>query len=66
VFKNIEHENHLPFSAQVEAKKVMLNMHTKSQNNFETPSRVFAKETSNLSNEAMVLLSDEKSINKGH
>jgi len=36
VFKNIEHENHLPSSAQVEATKAMLNMHTKAQNNFDT------------------------------
>jgi len=39
-------------------------MHTKAQNNFDTPSRVFAEETSNLSNEAMVLLTHEKSIKK--
>ncbi|KAF0744254.1 Uncharacterized protein FWK35_00015223 [Aphis craccivora] len=62
VLKNIEHENHLPSLAQVQATKAMLNMHTKAQNNFDTPSRVFAVETSNLSNEAMVLLTDEKSI----
>ncbi|KAE9524609.1 hypothetical protein AGLY_014659 [Aphis glycines] len=53
VLKNIEYENHLPSSAQVEATKAMLNMHTKAQNNFDTSSRVFAEETSNLSNEAM-------------
>lgn len=64
VLKNIEHENHLPSSAQVEATKAILNMHTKAQNNFDTPSRVFAEETSNLSNEAMVLLTDEKSIKR--
>ncbi|KAF0764739.1 MULE domain-containing protein, partial [Aphis craccivora] len=64
VLKNIEHENHLLSSAQVEATKAMLNMHTKAQNNFDTPSRVFAEETSNLSNEAMVLLTDEKSIKR--
>ena len=66
VLKNIEHENHPPSSTQVEVTKAMLNMNigTKAQNNFDTPSRVFAEETSNLSNEAMVLLTDEKSIKR--
>jgi len=56
VLKNIELENHLPSSAQVEATKAILNIHTKAQNNFDTPSRVFAEETSNLSNDAMVFI----------
>jgi len=64
VLKNIEHGNHLPSSTQVEATKAILNMHTKAQNNFDTPSRVFAEETSNLSNEVVVLLTDEKSIKR--
>jgi len=64
VLKNIEHENHPPSSKQVEVTKTKLNMNTRTQNNFDTPSRVFAEETSNLSNEAMLLLTDEKSIKR--
>jgi len=64
VLKNIGHENHPPSSAQVEVTKVMLNMNTKVQDNFDTPSRLFAVETSNLSNEAMILLTEEKSVKR--
>jgi len=64
VLKNIEHENHPPSPAQVEVTKVMLNMNTKAQDNFDTPSRLFAVETSNLSNEAMILLTKEKSVKR--
>jgi len=64
VLKNIEHENHSPSLAQVEVTKVMLNMNTKAQDNFDTPSRLFAIETSNLSNEEMILLTEEKSVKR--
>ncbi|KAL4122598.1 hypothetical protein QTP88_014897 [Uroleucon formosanum] len=42
----------------------MLNMNTKTQNNFDTPSKLFAVETSNLSNEAIILLTEEKSVKR--
>jgi len=59
VLKNIEHENHPPSPVLID---VMLNMNSKAQNNFDTPSRLFAEETSNLSNETMVLLTEEKLV----
>ncbi|XP_029348287.1 uncharacterized protein LOC115034906 [Acyrthosiphon pisum] len=64
VLKNIKHKNHPPSPAQVEVTKVMLNMNAKAQDNFDTPSRLFAVETSNLSNEAMILLTEEKSVKR--
>ncbi|KAL4147818.1 hypothetical protein QTP88_002166 [Uroleucon formosanum] len=64
VLKNIEHENHPPSPAQVEVTKVILNMNTKAQDNFDTPSRLFAVETSNLLNEATILLTEEKSVKR--
>lgn len=42
----------------------MLNMKTKAQNNFNIPSKLFVKETSNLSNEIMVLFTNEKSVKR--
>jgi len=42
-----------------------LNMNTKTQDNFDTPSiKLFTVETFNLSNEAMILLTEEKSVNR--